>query len=318
MDLTEITQAIDKNPELVTGVFSHIRTIETGTKLIDDLVGAQYQTKIGAEVKKIYDQFDNDALAIIGEKPEEKDGKTVKTYDFIKQKLEELKTLRGQKESLTKDAEVARLTAEIETLKADDKGGHWKTIYETSKSEQEEIINGLREQITGFEKGNIESRILRDLDSGFSKLKLNPNIPETAIKAVFEAEKQRVLKSAKIDGEKIIYLDAENKPILSENQTIATGGDIVSKLLKDFIVSDSKKGGQADETIKGQIKTIKSEDGKSTKDSLVVVGDFKNKVELANHVRQTLADEGISKSDDRYFDLTDEAMRTYGKDLPIQ
>ena len=80
----QIIEALNTNPDLVTGLTTHIIGTDHGKKVITNQATSMYQQNIGEEVKNIYGRIDQDAFETLGEKPGEgEDGKKVKTYDFF-------------------------------------------------------------------------------------------------------------------------------------------------------------------------------------------------------------------------------------------
>jgi len=118
MEVQEIIEAFKANPTLIEGVLPTIVETEIGKTFIENKSKVIYESKIGDEVKKIHDMYDNDIFESLGVRAGTKeDGSKEKTYEFAKKLYGELKDLRGQKDSLSKDAKVKELEGQIELLK---------------------------------------------------------------------------------------------------------------------------------------------------------------------------------------------------------
>ena len=110
MEVQEIIEAFKANPTLIEGVLPTIVETEIGKTFIENKSKVIYESKIGDEVKKIHDMYDNDIFESLGVRAGTKeDGSKEKTYEFAKKLYGELKDLRGQKDSLSKDAKVKEL-----------------------------------------------------------------------------------------------------------------------------------------------------------------------------------------------------------------
>ncbi|MCK5506856.1 MAG: hypothetical protein KAJ10_16945, partial [Thermodesulfovibrionia bacterium] len=96
-----------KNEEFKKDILPAITTSEAVKTMIENNAKVQYQSKIDEEVSTIHSKYDDDMFTILGVRPGTgDDGKKIKTYEAIKTLYTELKGLRDQKESLTKDAKV--------------------------------------------------------------------------------------------------------------------------------------------------------------------------------------------------------------------
>lgn len=318
MEIQAIIDAVTASPELLVGVTNHVIGTEKGTEIITNKANQLYETKIGDELKGIYDRFDQDAFEIIGEKPDvDENGRAVqKTYDFYKVKMQELKDLRAQKSSLTTDAEIKRLTKELETARANGGGAHWEKTFNTAKADWETKEADYKTQLSTLSTSIHTSQVESDINAGRAGIKFNPDIPKSAIDAIYSSVKTQLISSSKKDGDKIVYLDANGAAILNKEFAPASAADILKERMKDVILKDNVPGGGAQDVIVGSIKTTKVE-GKDDQQNLVLESSlFKTRIDVMTAASKALQAEGIAKSDPRYQMLLDGAMKEYGKELP--
>lgn len=309
----QIIEAITANPEIGVAVTEHVITTEKGKEIIGNKAEAIYKNKIGDEVSRIHSQYDNDAFEILGEKPSSNpDGGKVKTYDFIKDKLSELKTLREQKDSLTKDAEVQRLNSEIERLKKEGGGAHWEQTFNTAKGEWETKENQYKQQLEDLNKGIYTSSVENSINTAKAGLKFNPDVPQSAIDALYGSVKSALIANSKKEGDNIVYLKPDGSAILNKEYKPASAEEILKERMNDVLLkSNDNPGGGAQDTIAGSIKTTKVE-GKDDQKSLVLdTTKFKTRVEFMKVVSETLKAEGIAKSNPAYQQLADKAAVEY-------
>lgn len=317
-DLTQeqIVEALSSNEELLTGVATHVIATEKGKEILNNEASLIFEQRIGPKTKEIYDTFDNIAFQALGQKPQEIDGKMQKTSEFYSSLVDELKQLRSQKDSLTKDAEVQRLTSEIERLKTEGGGKHWEQTFNTEKSKWETREQELTQKIQELENGAYSSSVKNQIARAKSELKINPDVPKEAVDALFATVEADLVKNSKKDGDKIVYLNADGSVIVNAERSPDDAKGILSKRMASVLLNDNPSGGGADEVITGSIKTTKVE-GKDDEQSLVLNGKFETKLEFNKVASAALKDEGVLKSDPRYKALLDKAYKDYNvKDLP--
>ena len=309
----QIIEALNTNPDLVTGLTTHIIGTDHGKKVITNQATSMYQQNIGEEVKNIYGRIDQDAFETLGEKPGEgEDGKKVKTYDFLKGVFGELKTLREQKESLNADAEVIRLKAENEKLKTEGGGKHWQTTFETEQAKWLQEKKTLTEANESLQQGVYSSSVKGDIANAKSELKFNPDIPQSAIDAMFGTIQADLIKNSKKEGEKIVYLNADGSIQMDENSGFKSAKGILQERLADVLLKDDGgSGGSAQETIVGSIKTTKVEGKDDVKSLSLKPGSFKTQVEFLKIATESLIASGIPKASGEFVRLIDKAKIEY-------
>ena len=308
----QIVEALTESPELIEGVLPTIIATDKAKEIISNKAESIYTERIGDEVKKIHSQYDNDIFEILGQKPgNDTEGNRVKTYEFNKALLTELKGLRGKAESLTVDSEVQRLTQEIERLKTEGGGKHWQETYENAKASWLKDKEALNEQISTMQKANTDAKIENDIAQGLTGLKFNPDVPEAARKALIDTIKNNLKSNSKIEGDKILYLNQEGKVIQNDEYSPQNAQGILKTALKDILLNENTEpGGGAQAKLKGTIQA-KKVDGKDVKELILDESQFKSKAQFNEVATKALASQGISKSNKEYTAILNDAYKRY-------
>jgi len=315
----QIQEEIKTNPDFVNTLADklsdNLLSTDKFKTVIENKATTIYQEKIGEEVSKIHKQYDEDAFSIIGERPGVLEGgKKQKTYDFLKDKLKELADLRKQKDSLTKDAKVKELEAQIETLKAEGGGKHWEQTFETEKAkwlkEREELETKAKEASEGLLKYQKEM----DIQSGLANIQLDETIPEMARKALIDNVKNQLIQRSKIVDGKVVYLDEKGAIIQNKEYAPASAGEILQTQLKDVLKKDGNQGGGgADPDLTGKIN-VTNKDGKNVKRLNLPIATIKTKSDFVETVEETLLKSGVVRGSDDWKELYNEAYERYQVD----
>lgn len=319
MDLQQITEALNGNAELLTGVIGHVLETDKGKEIITNRADGIYNERIGDEVSAIHRQYDEDMFSVLGERPGSlENGSKQKTYDKIKSLYEELNTLRGQKDSLSKDAEVQRLNAEIENLKTNGPGAHWEQTFNTEKEKWTAERQILQERAEQAEGSIVSFKKRSDIESGLRGLKFNETVPDSVRKTFVDNVINGLIKDSKVEGDKIIYLDDKGAQINDSEYKPMNAQGILKMRLKDILKdANADAGGGAPTTVKGSIET-KSVDGKNVSELKLVEGSFKTRVEFTEVSEKALLDSGITRDNPQWDKLKNEAYnRLNVKDLPL-
>lgn len=322
MELQQILDAIGQNPSLVEGLIQPVFESEKGKLALTNRVTTEVNEKIAEEISKTHKRYDDDIFEVLGERPGTKeDGKKQKTYEFLKDKLQELKTLSGQKDSLTKDAEVQRLTAEIAELKKSGGGALVQQQFEAYKAAAEAKEADYLRKIEEAGKAGVQYQMKSQFATAKAGLAFNPDVDEEIRNIVLDKAENDLLANAKeVDG-KIVFHKADGKPYLDpvtfEPQSAADilkSHDGVLKLLK----KEGQQGGGADPIITGKVTTIKVE-GKDVKKLDIPAGSFKTQTEFYDKAHKLLTESGISKSDNDYHSIIDNTVKELNvSSLPAQ
>lgn len=308
----QIVEALQADATLMQGITTHITSSEAGKTIIENRANQIYEQKIGEKTSELHGLYDNDIFEVLGEKPgTNTEGQKMKTYEFNKQLLTELKGLREKAASLNKEDEVVRLNTEIERLKKEGGGAHWQQTFNTEQEKWKTERQGFLDKIKGLEDGAYSSSVTNQIENGYAGLKINPDVPKAAVDAMYGAIKADMIKNSKKNGEKVVFLDKDGNVITGEDHAPLDAKGVLQKRMADVLLKDQVPGGEAQEQIQGSIKTVKVE-GKDDQKSLVLTaGSFKTRVEFMKVAGDALRKEGITKSNPDFQKLMDKAYSDY-------
>lgn len=316
MEITveQIKEAVNQNPSLIDGILPIVSESESGKAMIQNRVDIVYREKIGEEIKKVHNQYDEDVFSVLGQRPgtDESGGKQ-KTYDFLKGVYSELKDLRGKKESLSTDGRVKELESEIEKIKSQGGGSHIQSLFDSAKSVWETEKSGFIQQISDSKSENEKFQKMTEIKSAIGQLKFSQETPESIKKMVIDNAESILLKTSKLEGGKLVFLDGEGKPIVdSTTYSPKTALQMVSSLdaVKDILFKEGSKGGGADVEIKGSIQTTTVE-GKDAQKLILPEGSFKTKQEFVQVAEKALLDSGITRRDANWDLLKNQAYKEH-------
>ena len=323
MEITkeQIIEAIEKDATLIEAVLPKVVESEVGKTLIENKAKVIFDEKIGEEVKKIHSQYDNDIFETLGVRAGTKDdGSKEKTYEVAKKLYSELKDLRGQKDSLTKEAKVIELQNQIETLKKEGGGTHFESILNQSKVTWEDKEATYLKQIEEGKTANETFQKQTAIQSAFNQLKYNPDITDSIKKMVISNVEKDLIKNSKIEEGKLIFLDSEGKPLIDPTSyTPKNALQVLASMesIKDISLKDNQeKGGGAKSEIHGSIQITKVE-GKDVQELIIPEGAIKTKMQFVEVTDKLLLDSGITMRDPRWNKLKDEAyLKLKVKEMP--
>lgn len=298
-----------------------ITASDTVQQIIGNKADSIFQEKITEEVAKTHKKYDEDMFEILGERPgTNEDGSKMKTYNHIKKLYGELKDLRGQKDSLTKDAEVQRLTGEIERLKTEGGGKQIQEMFDQAKASWTEEKQGLLQKIADASTSNETFKKQTAISGGFNDIKWNPDTPESIKQMVIKQAEAELIKNSEFKDGKLIFLNAEGKPALNDKWEPKTVSEMLSTMesIKAISLKEAKPGGNAKPEIKGSIHTANVE-GKDTKSLVLQEGSFKSKEEFQKVAQKAMLDSGMTRRDKEWQPLIDKAYKEYKvAELPRQ
>lgn len=260
LTLDQIASEIAAKPELKTSLISSlkdeviagmqaegriIRTKEEEetflTNYEKNTIPAKVQAEIGAKVKAVHDQYDNDLFELTGEKkaPNEK------TYDFMKRKLAEMK---AQKNGGDKDPVLADQIKELQAK-----------LKERESYVAPDEVNKLKQK---FFTEQIGFRLSASLDQ--ANIAVPAHITDEKQKKEFIETQKRFIKNdfltrftAKQDESgNIVFYDGEK--LLTDAKTAAplTESDLVKANYTGYFVPEKKPSGGAGSGGDGKTKDV--------------------------------------------------------------
>lgn len=312
MESEQIIEAFKTNPTLIEAILPAIVETEIGKTFIENKSKVIYESKIGDEVKKIHDSYDNDIFESLGVRAGTKeDGSKEKTYEFAKKLFGELKDLRSQKDSLSKDAKVLELQGQIEALKTEGGGKFIQETFEKAKQTWETEKQTYLDQITNSKTENETFQKRTSIQSALQNIKLNPDTPESIRKMVLSNVEGEMIKNSKFEDGKLVFLDADGKVSIDASYKPKDAFQVLSAMdaIKDISLKDGKEksGGGADKVITGAIQTTTVE-GKDTK-TLILPEGIKTKAQFIEVSEKALLDSGITRRDPQWDELKNKAYK---------
>lgn len=317
MEVQAIIDAIKENPSLVDGVLPTIQESDKFKTLLENKSKAMFDENISTHVAGIYKKDDDQIFDILGIKPKVKDdGTKQKTNELKKELFEELKQLKSQKDSLSKDAKVIELQAQIDKLKEEGGGKHIQEVFDGAKQAWESKENEYKTTIQNLQGETIDFQKRSQINEAVKGLKLDPNIPESIRNMAIQNAENELMQNSEIKDGKLIFLNAEGKPAINQvTFEPMNASDMLAGVaaIKDISLKDAnQKGGGADPKIDGSVKTIKVE-GKDV-EKLNVPAGYKTRLEFIQLAEKAMLDSGITKRDPRWDKLKNDAY----KELKIQ
>ena len=302
MNIKEVTDFLSTDKEALTGVIAHIQTTDEGKELLTNHANAHFEQEIKPRLAKVYSDLDNDILTTLGEaRPNE-----VKTYEFIKQKMGELKTLKAGKGSNTK---VKELEAQIETLKKE--GGqseYWKKTHEEAVSKWDTERTGFETKLTELQKEQLNTQVRSFLNSGLSGLEFS--VPQEAVDALKQVHSNSIINHAKVIEGKVILHKEDGTPMLNDQYKPITPKEYWETKLASVIKKPAQGGGAAPTDNKGNIITVGEGDA-ATKKLALDRSEFSTRSEFYNKAAEVLTAQGVAKESEVWNKLIDGARKEY-------
>lgn len=316
--LEEVQKFIEENDGDMKQIVSIVAETTEGKELLTNHAKAHFDENIGSRVSEIHTQYDNDAFEILGER---KAGDQ-KTYEFLKDKLQELKDAKAQL-ALGDDAAIAAKEKEIEDLKKklEDGSGdkHWHNTFKESQKAWETKETEYQTTINDLKQSQIQGSVGNDLSQGLATIKINPNIPKEAADALISQYKGEAIANAKIgeDG-KVTYYHADGKPMMTSDYKPMTAADFWAEKLAPIMEKAGTPGGGAPKGKAGEIVTVGEGDAQ-TKKLVLDRSKFVTKEQFQKEAAEVLTAQGIATTDKLYNQLKDAAYVEYKvSELPIK
>lgn len=322
MEITseQIIEAIKKNPAHVAAILPTIQEDSAFKTLLENKTTAMVNEQIGNKVNEIHSKYDEDIFQALGVRAGSKDNGKQKTYELAKELFTELADLRKTKDSLTKDAKVIELQGMIDKLKTEGGAKHVQEVFDQAKAGWDAEKVRLETERDEAKNSAIDFQKLTEIKNAQNQIKFAPDTSDAIKKMVLDNVEKDLLASSKIENGKLVFVDKDGKPLVNEKHETKSALEMLnsSEALKAITLKETQGGGGAPPTIEGSIIKV-NVNGKDEEKLSLQSGGFKSKIEFQKHAEKTLADQGISISDDRYQTLYDEAYKEHKvADLPAE
>lgn len=312
MTLQEIKEAVSKSKELQKELALFASQTDEGKTLLNNFAQAEKEKAVKEATANIYTGLDNDLFEVLGQRKKANQ----KTYDFIKSLANDFKELKAKETSLNESTKVKDLEAKIKELQ--DSGSvneHWRKIYEEARPKWEAEQKALKEELKAKEEGYFKAQVEAELAAGLSSLPIRQDLPKKALEALLEAEKAKLLKTAKLVEGKVVYMDEKGNPILNKEHSPIKSSELWEKVLGDSILAkDGQSGGGAKPTVKeGQV--LREGQGDSATIKLVLdKSSFSTKVEFNRIAEAALRKQGVAIGSKEFNSALDGAYKEYEVD----
>ncbi|MBW1996067.1 MAG: hypothetical protein JRI77_16710, partial [Deltaproteobacteria bacterium] len=216
---------------------------------LENHLADQVEKKIGVEISKVHQQYDDDLFETTGERKQP----TEKTYDAYKRIMGRTK----------KDADlVPVLKKEIEDLKkgkVSDPDEKLQKEYNDLQTRHETYKAEMDKKIKEMETGHKKTQIMGMLDRAITGLKFSDSVPENVRKTFIETTKASLVDMADISEGTLVFRDKEGIVIKNENNSLHpyTAEEIVRERLKEIIDEGRKLEGPGKKP-----ELLKDKDGK--------------------------------------------------------
>lgn len=280
---------------------------------------------IGTKIAEVHKAYDADIKELFGvEKPA-----GVKTYQFLKDKVNELKsqtdtttlkseieTLKKEKSDLEKLAKTggdAVLTKQIEDLTKSiaDKDKTLSDLRNDLKVKENDFLAKIKEK----ENETVTLKIESEIAGALAGLKFKA-LDQTIIDTMISNAKAQVLQAGTPEFQKddkgntfTVFRDA-NGHIISNPTNLQkpfTAGELVLEKLKPILEPGRNVGGSG------------SEGGQGGSGTTIAKGTFKTKNEATIGISKMLSEQGIAKTDPKFAAKFDELYKeAVTDDMPIQ
>ena len=249
------------------------------------------EKELDPKVAEIHSQYDDDMFKLFGKR--KKPGE--KTYNFLKEQFEQLKSRADKVESL--ENEIIELKKE-----APDDASRLKEIKDL-QSQIARLKQDQDEEISRLVKQNLKNNIKNEIERGLLNLKLKDGIPEKMKKIYVDTIINELSDNAEMREEGIVFLDKEGKALRDE-RTMApyTAEALLRERMKDIIDEGRIVTGPG-------IKVDKIEKDKDGKPIIIRPPTVTSREKLGEYLVKEL---GLKRNSEDYMT----AYAEYGKDLP--
>jgi hypothetical protein len=267
-----------------------VRTPEEEQEFLNNYAAAEVDKRIGDRIGKVYGDIDKDIEATIGkQKP---DG--VKTYDFLKDVLSDYKSRADSVSLIERELSDAK-----KALREKGSDTELKTQYENLEKRYNKAIEDFKKEKSEMEGKFVKQRIGSMIDSAMGKVKVNKNIPESAVKALMNTTRSELLESAVLRDDELQFKKGDDILVDSTYSPVKVDA-LLNDRLKDIIDTGGKTGTGTQPGQQGEAGEI------VPPDSAMV-----NLDELAKYLQESLIiKKGYTKNTVR---KSDEYIQLFGK-----
>jgi hypothetical protein len=306
--LAKIQEALKTDANLRKDLVVTLSETDEGKELLGNHAKAYYEANIGSKVSEIYKNIDEDIFSVLGVRKKSDQ----KTYDFLKTEiLAEYKKIKDSNGTDSdKEQKIKELETQLESFK-NNNSDLWKRTHEEAVKEWNQEKQNWQNKISELETRNLNYIVENDLSMGMAGLKINPTIPKSVVDTYVESVKREVLKSAKVDDGKVIYLKEDGTTWHDKEYKPITAKGIFAEKLKEILDTGVPAvGGGAPKGKAGEIVTVGS-GSDATKKVVLDQTKFNTRLSFMETLETTLIEQGVSKNSEEWAELRDTAYEEY-------
>jgi hypothetical protein len=288
---------------------------DDGQTVLKNHAKVEFDKNIGTRIGEIYSQIDKDIKEIINEdKPSD-----MKTYEYVKQKMTELKDLKAGKggdEALK--AEIAKLKKDLEDGGS---GKHWQEKFEAGVAQWTAKEKELNDTLANVKADVEKSTIKSFLATGLPNIKLNKNIPQAAQQSILDGAMNELMQHAQlIEGKVVLQKKTADgyTAWLNEKYEPINASDALGTLLKDMLDTKKSTGGGADTSdVFGKVQLV-GEGDKAKKTIKLDKTKIKTRVDFTEAIEEALIANGVVRGTKDWDSITMETREEMGiASLPL-
>lgn len=307
LNIEQINQAFESNSELKEQFIDEFKGSESGQTLLNNFAENNWNSKIKTTIGELHQSYDNDFEEAFGKK--RPDG--VKTYNFFKDEVAQLKTLANSNDPSVlaeKDRLILDLKNKLETGGAND---HFKGLYDELQNKSSNRIDELTNQIKGFEDQSRLGQISSVLNKALNGLQFNDQLPKDLVDGHVSGLIKSLTESAKIMEDGTVTFYDGDSPILDKNMGKMKAEQLLSARLESVLAKKDGTGGGVDPNK----ANLNNPNPLNTSAS---ISSAKTQSQLMSAIESDLISQGLSKRSKEYRLKMDELFAQHMKGLPIQ
>jgi hypothetical protein len=303
MNLEEIQQAANENPELQQGLIKLVQDTDFGKEFLTNYAKVQVNEQIGTRIGELHGSYDKDIFESTG--IEKNQGE--KTYDYLKRSIADLKAANDS-EALR--VELENIKSEYEKVKQAGSGDEFlKNQLEAAKERNEQQAKALEEAQKAKADFENNVKVQMDIEKGMRNIKFKPGLPEYA-KDRIENVKESIKSKARLVEGMVVYMDDNGKPIIDANFKNMTAEELLRKELgNDLIDNGEQRTGGDSKKEAGLIK-----DGEVI---MIDVSGAKTRIEADKIMNDVFTAKGIMRGSEEHRKISHATYEKI-KDLPLR
>lgn len=296
MEFDNIKEQIGQaSPEQQKAILQQLSGTEVGQDYASNIAQSYWNENIKAHDKKFYDGIDAKLTELGFEKQEKQ-----KTSEFLVSIALKNKELAKKLEVLSQDPDKSKKALQDLIEKNKKEIEQITNNYSKAIQEKDEIIKELNQK-------QVVSLKSSTLNEGIAKLTFSKGFSDEMINDIVKLKKQQLINHSRVENDKIVWYDEDGLPIKGPNGvTNATLEEVLSSKFKAYLESSNPGGGAGTNSPQGSNFT--------GQEIYVNMSSVKTRLNFLEEFQKVAQANGISKEDDNYQTLYDDAKKRYNID----